>query len=633
MKMQRLRWLLIALLLTFSQRAWARDYVVNGQHPQASDDNPGTAEQPLKTIAKAAQLAQAGDMVIVKAGVYREAVKLRSSGTPEAPIAFVADPPGSVVITGADVVTGWKRLPGDAPIYCVSWNHQFIINHVNGKPVEHHPEDAPRWGRAEQVIADGKQLLPVITLDDLKKAWDEHTQAIKDKKPSPVLQPPVAFLTPFPLSGGDMGSPLAGMFAADTSQKFLYLWLADGSDPNQRRIEAATRGLIFGVNPFENRKGVEFIKVRGFIFRYGATFPQRPAVWLHGRLNQMDECIIEDMSGSGVGVSGAIRRCVVRRCGHTGGGAGGEGFLNQDCLWIGNSWKPINRGWEAGGVKTAWAKDGVFRRCVFWRNGGPGLWLDIHVRNVLITECVFLENERSGLFIEISRDIAVIRNLSARNGVGYVGKVAGPDWSCGGIQIAESQNCLVSLNTCVENKDGITFREQGPRPLKTDDMDEVRYFNKGNIVTRNVCAFNKGYQLALWYDNGFFGWHPAEKEKFKTEAAYEEHLKTIPDKIYDPAKQGMTIDLNLYFPAQGQSLILYGAPWRPKHQTFKDLAAFTAKTAFDKQSRITNPLFVQPDNTDYTFKPHSPARTMQVGWLNAPGNFSEWVDLFLPSFR
>jgi hypothetical protein len=271
----------------------------------------------------------------------------------------------------------------------------------------------------------------------------------------------------------------------------------------------------------------------------------------------------------------------------------------------------------------AWANGGVFRRCVFRRNGGPGLWLDIHVRNVQITECVFQENENSGLFIEISRDISVIRNLAVNNGVGVVGKAGWPNWAIGGIQVAESQNCQLMFNTCVGNQDGIALREQGPRHLKTEDFGEVPYHNFGLVIFGNVCAFNQGYQLALWYDNGFFGWHPSEREKFKTEAAYEVHLKTTPERIFDPTAQGFVIDRNLYFAEENQKLILYGVEWRPKHQKFRSLADFTRTTGFDVRSRVEDPRFANIAGNDFRFEPTSPAWEMQAGWLTAPVRIAE----------
>ncbi|MCE5215725.1 right-handed parallel beta-helix repeat-containing protein, partial [bacterium] len=440
------RLLILALALTLvSLPACARDLIVDPGHPQSSDSNSGSPESPLKTIARSAELVQPGDRVIIKPGLYRESIPLKRSGAPGAPISFVAETPGTVVITGADPVANWTRLSGDAPIYRVPWPYQFIINHTKeGLPVEHHPEGEPVWGRAEQVIVDGKQLLPAGTLEALTKGWSENRDRPGEPGRSSAAVP-------------DPADPATwhGMFAVDTTKKELYLWLQDGSDPNTHQVEAATRPSLFGLSPWQNPAGVHDVHLYGLVFRYGATFPQRAAVWLQGEDNLVEGCIIEHMAGSGLSVRGTVRHCVVRYNGQTGGGATGEGFLNEESLWEGNCWKPINRGWDAGGFKMARTKGGVFRRCAFLHNGGPGLWFDIHVENVLVTECVFDDNEGSGVFVEISRNITLLRNLCLRNGL----RARGATWSEAGIKIAESMDCVVAHNTCVGNKDGITFRE------------------------------------------------------------------------------------------------------------------------------------------------------------------------------
>ena len=604
--------LAIFLGLTMPALGQSRRYIVDNQHTKAADTNPGTPQAPLGTIAAAAKLAGAGDTVVVHAGLYREAVPLRKSGTPGAPITFVAEPKGSVVVSGADVVTGWTRLPGDAAIYRVPWPHQFAVNHRNGKAIEHHPHQNPVWGRAEQVIVDGHQLIPAGTLDALHKAWAERPKPVKITTPPDALRP----------------ETWAGMFAVDTTKKELYLWLADGSDPNAHEVEAATRGLSMGVNPWQLKKGIEHVHVRGFVFRYGASWCQRGIVWLHGRHNVLEDCIIEDASGGGVRVAGAMRRCVIRRCGHIGGGAGGDGFLNEDSVWLRNCWKPIRRGWDAGGFKMAKVDGGVFRRCTFRRNGGPGLWLDIHVRNVLITECVFEENEQSGLFIEISRDITALRNLAVGNGTGVVQAVGKIGWGTAGIKVAESMNCVLAFNTCVRNKNGIALREQGPRTLKTDDFGDVPYHNTRHVIVGNVCAWNEQYQMGLWYDNPFFGWHPSEQKRLKTQAAYEAYLEEHPKPKYDPAEQDMLIDRNLYFAGEGQGLALYGVPWRPKHAKYATLAEFTAKAGFDAHSRVGDPGLVSPDQGDFRPASDGTAWAMQAGWLLAPASVDGWVEAF-----
>lgn len=604
--------LLLCLLATLTVgAARANVYVVA---LTGSDGSPGTAARPFATIQKAADMAQAGDKIAVKAGLYRQGVRLHASGTQAAPIQFVADPPGSVIISGADVVTGWTRVPGEAPVYSIPWDHLFEIDRRDGKPIEAHPEDAPLWGRAEQVIADGHQLLPALTADDLAKGWASHAKTPGTAVPSPLPR---------------LGGPFSGMFAVDTARKTLSVWLADGSDPNAHALEASTRAQPFGVNQWQSRSGVSYVQVRGFVFRYGASFPQRGAVTLHGAHNLLEDCLIEQMAGTGAGVSGTMRRCVVRGCGQTGGAAGGDGFVNQQCLWEGNCWKPISRDWDAGGVKLSVRNGGLFRQCVFRRNGGPGLWFDIDMRHIRVTQCVFQENEGSGMMVEISRHIQVDHCLAVGNGIGVVGEPGG--WASGGILLAESEDCAVTNNTCVGNKDGITFREQGPRPLDTPDGN-TPYHDARDIVTGNVCAFNRGYQIGLWYDNGFFGRHPGDFAKYPTEAAYSEALKATPDKVFDPGKQGLTIDRNLYWLAPGKPIALYGVDWRVRHRKFIRLSEFAQKTGFDAHSKMAAPPFVNAAAGDYRLKPGRPAQAVTAGWQDAPANVDWWVAGWLPKW-
>ncbi len=65
---------------TFTTAALGNFYYVNQKHPQASDSNPGTIDQPWLTIQHAADVAQAGDTVIVYPGDYGRTV-IRHGGT------------------------------------------------------------------------------------------------------------------------------------------------------------------------------------------------------------------------------------------------------------------------------------------------------------------------------------------------------------------------------------------------------------------------------------------------------------------------------------------------------------------------------------------------------------------------
>lgn len=75
----------------------AREYHV-GTH--GDDRNAGTAQSPFRTVNQAAQVAQAGDVVTIGAGTYRESVFVRNAGTSARPIVFQAAERGTVVLTG-----------------------------------------------------------------------------------------------------------------------------------------------------------------------------------------------------------------------------------------------------------------------------------------------------------------------------------------------------------------------------------------------------------------------------------------------------------------------------------------------------------------------------------------------------
>ncbi|MBX3698374.1 MAG: right-handed parallel beta-helix repeat-containing protein [Dokdonella sp.] len=72
--------------------------------PTGSDTNSGLLPgSPLRTVQRAADLAMAGDLVLIAPGIYREAVSLPRSGTPSQPIVFRGDG-SAVVMDGSDPV-------------------------------------------------------------------------------------------------------------------------------------------------------------------------------------------------------------------------------------------------------------------------------------------------------------------------------------------------------------------------------------------------------------------------------------------------------------------------------------------------------------------------------------------------
>ena len=448
------------LVLTTCWLAWvinlaaARTYHVAQNHPKASDNNPGTAEAPWKTISRAAQALRPGDTVLIHKGTYREHVRPARSGTFFRPITYQAARPGEVVITGADIITGWTRV-NDQVWKKEPWPHNFPI----------HPSDERHRliGRCEQVIADGRLLAQV-------------------EKPS-EMKP--------------------GTFCADTAARVLYLWLPDGSDPNAHTIEASVRPVCFGFGWGGEPRN--YIRLRGLVFRYAANMAQRGALYIIGNHWRVENCIVEWTNGNGISFRGdhiTLRRVRSHHNGQQGLGGGGRHFRLEEVILDHNNLKGFAKGWEAGGMKITHARGGIVRKCQAIANNGNGLWFDIDVRDVVVEQCLCRDNAGSGIFVEISGDFLIRDNLCLRNGTDNA-------WGMAGIQVAESDNCTIEHNSCILNPTGIAIREQGPRTFKGYGGRNATYRVRDITIRRNILALNRRYQFGLWSDNVFFGPHPS----------------------------------------------------------------------------------------------------------------------------
>jgi hypothetical protein len=98
------------LLLFAPSPAGAVDYFVS---PSGSDTNPGTIESPFRTLGRAVQFLGPGDTCYLRAGTYRERVRLTRSGLPGLPIRITRWRNERVVLSGTEIVSGpweaWER--------------------------------------------------------------------------------------------------------------------------------------------------------------------------------------------------------------------------------------------------------------------------------------------------------------------------------------------------------------------------------------------------------------------------------------------------------------------------------------------------------------------------------------------
>src|SRR5215471_8819044 len=97
-----------------------------------SDNNPGTQSKPYKTIAKAASTANTnnhssiGTKITINPGTYRETLEFdHQSSDTSMPVTFEAATPGTAIISGSTVYTGWSQYSGNSSIYTNTWSHHW----------------------------------------------------------------------------------------------------------------------------------------------------------------------------------------------------------------------------------------------------------------------------------------------------------------------------------------------------------------------------------------------------------------------------------------------------------------------------------------------------------------------------
>ena len=118
-----------------------------------------TSDQSTLELQSALDRAQPGDRFVFAPGVYRTALRMTRSGTAEAPIVLEAAETGTVVITGADRVTGWTAVPEQPGVF----GRELDLSHLVPEA-----KFGPLLSRREQVFVDGQPLRQVLHEDQLR---------------------------------------------------------------------------------------------------------------------------------------------------------------------------------------------------------------------------------------------------------------------------------------------------------------------------------------------------------------------------------------------------------------------------------------------------------------------------------
>src|SRR5919199_6775317 len=136
-----------------------------------SDSSDGSRNQPLRTISRGAELAQAGDTVVVHAGVYREWVRPRRGGlSDQRRITYEAAAGEHVVLKGSEQVTGWEPVEGT--VWKVSVPNALFgsfnpfAEEIDGDWIVYPEKDSPRKHLGD-VYLNGTSFYEVLTQAEL----------------------------------------------------------------------------------------------------------------------------------------------------------------------------------------------------------------------------------------------------------------------------------------------------------------------------------------------------------------------------------------------------------------------------------------------------------------------------------
>ena len=409
----------IMAILSTTLSAGAATLIVDNQATNAVDKNPGTQAAPFKTINAAAQVAQAGDTVIVHAGTYRERVSPARGGTDKAPITYKAAPGERVEVKGSEE---WS-----AP-----WTPDAVHPRVFSSPValDLFAQIPNPYAIGISIAgADQRIVARPIAADALSKPW-----------PCTLGQ---VFIQGEPLTQVESLELLQSMegswiVSADGKTLQIHLPGVQASDILLPTVEWSVRNRLFA----PRRRGLGYIHVQGFTFLHCANqgpFPQGGAVSTRSGLNWIiEENTIRFAKTVGLDVGSetwagdkleetdkADQRMIIQ-AGHIvrnntisdNGLCGIAGWNSPNICLYNNLLERNNRlhfssadaNWEEWAAIKLHNSNAIIAGNTIRFNEAHGIWIDNGYNLARITGNVLLGNVGSGIMMELGAGTVLIDN-------------------------------------------------------------------------------------------------------------------------------------------------------------------------------------------------------------------------------
>lgn len=457
----------------------AKVIVVNQRNLNAKDCNLGTLQNPLKTIQAGANLAQPGDTVLVKSGIYREQVAPQYSGEPDKPITYLAAPGEFVSIRGSEPITDWRKE--SSGLWVTTIENSFFgdfnpyVIRVAGAWLDGHGTSVTESKyHLGDVYCNNEVLNEVFSLND-------------------CIDKPNTWYT-----------------MQEEDQTVIYVNF-DVLDPNQALIEINVRSTVI----FPKSSGLKYIIIDGFDVRHSASqwcdiykLEEGAIGTRFGYKWIIQNCTISNSRNNGIsmGVTDeiyfsrelekggdnipsygsvgfhTIRNNKITHCGQCGiyGCYGAVGSIIENNEISETACRGEWFGPNQADIKILFPIDVIIsgNRC-FGKSGCErGIWLDWGAQNVRVTKNLIVDR-KLGVFTEVSFGPTVIdNNILIRSGI--------QDWSDGNIYV----------HNMIYKSPLFDIRAESERPF-------VPYYQPHST---QVAGRNETKQRhERWYNNIFIG--------------------------------------------------------------------------------------------------------------------------------
>ena len=443
--MKRLQ--LILFTLTFSLTISAKEYHVA---KTGNDASSGAIESPLLTIQAAANLAQAGDVITVHEGVYRERITPPRGGESDKQrIVYRAAQGERVEVKGSEIVKNWKKHSGN--VWKVTIPNSFFKNYNPYKDLVRGDwfNDKGRIHHTGEVYLNGKSL------------WEmESLKKVRESKPFEGVYDPE-------------GSTYTWYCKSNKNETTIYANF-QGADPNKELVEFNVREACF----YPEETGINYITIRGFHMSQAAT------QWAPPTAEQIG------LIGTNWSKGWIIENNVIRnsKCSGITLGKHGDEFDNKSADsaegYVETIKRALARGWSKENIGSHIVRSNTISDCEQAGICGSmgGIFSTIENNNIydIYTKRMWIGAEIAGIKIHASIDVLIKNNRVVNTARGIW-----MDWM--------TQGTRITSNLCYNNNWEDFYSEVNHGPYLVDNnlflsLCSVWDMSQGGAYVHNLMA-------------------------------------------------------------------------------------------------------------------------------------------------